>query len=663
MKSKFITKLCLRSAALARSVEAPFRATFVAIFFAVAGMTTAFAQSNALAFDGTDDAVNLGNTLGNFGTGDFTVELSIKTTQASQFVMAKRPVCGHASFWNLSIGDGQLVVEVDGDYSGGNYAAITTPKPINDGAWHHIALVRAAAQVTLYIDGVVAGANTMPATATLHNDAPLYLGVNGACGGLANFGGTMDEVRLWSVARSAADIIAFSKKSIAPSTAALTAYYPCDVAAATLTDATGHNYNGTMTGFTAAYLVADSPIAANAPIAANKPTLPASAAAPAASASQAAKPAAVQGGTSTDPADKGKSAGDIVDDLTKTKPLPTISVDKPTSTPVSDAVGGAGKDLANTSTVKTVTDNGTVKAIANNTEVKAVGNITADIVSGSGTTIVAKGTVNATEDLANGDFKNAGKELGNVGIGIVQTTSVGAAAPGVYDAGKDLTHGDFKGAKEDLARAGSAALQTDPRVAVGVAGAKEVLTNEALQQDLMKGTVAVGAPLANEMGVTAGTIAGVEAAGKVVIDATKPEAEAAIHAAQVAADDAARAKKAAEEEAARAKKVAEETAEKAKQVKSREDAERLAKETKAANEKQAAEDAEKARIFAAQEAEKARIVRERAEADARAVKENAARVAAEAAKRAAEAAAAAAANKAKNTGKKAVKAIKKAKFW
>jgi hypothetical protein len=253
-----------------------FKATFVAMLFTFAGITTVFAQSNALVFDGTDDAVNLGNTLGNFGTGDFTVELSIKTTLPSQFVVAKRPVCGHASFWNLSVSDGLLVVEVDGDYTGGNYAVVASPAVVNDGAWHHIALVRQATAVTLYIDGAVAGTNAMPATADLTNDAPLYIGVNGACGGRSNFGGTMDEVRFWSVARSAADIAAFSKQSIAPSTANLVAYYPCNDAAATLTDATGHNYNGTMTAFAANCWVADSPIAAAAVVA----TIPAPAVAP-----------------------------------------------------------------------------------------------------------------------------------------------------------------------------------------------------------------------------------------------------------------------------------------------------------------------------------------------------------------------------------------------
>ena len=249
-----------------------FKATFVAMLFTLAGMTTAFAQSNALAFDGTDDAVNLGNTLGNFGTGDFTVELSIKTILPSQFVMAKRPVCGHASFWNLSVSDGLLVVEVDGDYTGGNYAVITSPAVVNDGAWHHIALARQATVVTLYIDGAVAGANTMPATADLTNDAPFYIGVNGACGGRANFGGTMDEVRIWSVARSAADIAAFSKQNISPNIANLVAYYPCNGEGTTLSDATGHNYNGTMTGFAATCWGADSPISSQQPAVAKPAT-------------------------------------------------------------------------------------------------------------------------------------------------------------------------------------------------------------------------------------------------------------------------------------------------------------------------------------------------------------------------------------------------------
>ncbi|MEY4928088.1 MAG: hypothetical protein RI894_2524, partial [Bacteroidota bacterium] len=232
---------------------------------------------NALNFDGADDFVNLGTELGNFGTNDFTVELSLKTTNPSQFIIAKRPVCAHASFWNLSIANGSLVFEIDNDGSGRHYAAITAPTPITDGDWHHIAIVRAATLVSLYIDGILIEVKTTtvtlfrkvanvavpvplppsPAIINLNNTAPLYLGKNGACGGRSNFDGSLDELRIWNTARSIAEIIAYKNEAVPPTAPDLLAYYPCNQGAAegnnaaitTLTDVSLRKKNGILTNF------------------------------------------------------------------------------------------------------------------------------------------------------------------------------------------------------------------------------------------------------------------------------------------------------------------------------------------------------------------------------------------------------------------------------
>ena len=54
--------------------------------------------SGAFNFDGVDDYVSFGSTLGNFGTGNFTVDFWIRTTSTrDEEIIGKRPVCNHAS--------------------------------------------------------------------------------------------------------------------------------------------------------------------------------------------------------------------------------------------------------------------------------------------------------------------------------------------------------------------------------------------------------------------------------------------------------------------------------------------------------------------------------------------------------------------------------------
>jgi len=80
----------------------------------------------------------------------------------------------------------------------------TLPADLTDGGWHHLALVEEGARAVLYLDGVEAGLVTAPfgaATATA-----LTLG--------RGFVGELDEVRVWSAARTPAELAAWAQRPL-----------------------------------------------------------------------------------------------------------------------------------------------------------------------------------------------------------------------------------------------------------------------------------------------------------------------------------------------------------------------------------------------------------------------------------------------------------------
>src|SRR5439155_750496 len=129
-----------------------------------------------------------------------------------------------------------------------------------DGNWHHVAFVRerASGRKRIYVDGVLdvessAGVSTGDLSypngrPTSYPDSDPFL-VFGAekSGSLGtsiypSFNGWMDEIRVWSVARSAAEIDAARGQSVAPTTPGLALYLRLEEGSGTaLLDATGGN--------------------------------------------------------------------------------------------------------------------------------------------------------------------------------------------------------------------------------------------------------------------------------------------------------------------------------------------------------------------------------------------------------------------------------------
>jgi hypothetical protein len=170
----------------------------------------------AFSLDGVDDYITFGNTIGNFGTSDFTMDFWIKTnSNRLEGILGKRPVCMHSNFWDIRIGtttdqsSGIIIFELEQDSSGTTYKSLDGRTRANDGNFHHVAIVREGTTVSLYIDGILDASITTSGVMNLVNSADLIAGKSVCTGvdGTQFFSGLLDEVEIFYRALSPSEIL------------------------------------------------------------------------------------------------------------------------------------------------------------------------------------------------------------------------------------------------------------------------------------------------------------------------------------------------------------------------------------------------------------------------------------------------------------------------
>lgn len=159
------------------------------------------------------DYASFTQNVGNFGTGDFTVEVWVQTQSASgQVLLAKRNSGGHGSFWLLGMNNGVPYGELDQDGNATNYNVAAGTQAINDGQWHHVALVRQGNTTSLWVDGILSGSGASPGTTDISNSANVtagnfyYDGFGGSQPANAFLNGALDEVAIYDHALTALQI-------------------------------------------------------------------------------------------------------------------------------------------------------------------------------------------------------------------------------------------------------------------------------------------------------------------------------------------------------------------------------------------------------------------------------------------------------------------------
>ena len=213
--------------------------------------TGLMAQTYALDFDGEDDYVSVPHdNVFNWGSGAFTVSAWFKTssTTLTIAIVDKHWWGTYPTGWSLMLnknGVGTATFAI-GDGSNPNIN-VTGGSNLNDGKWHQAVAVRSAIDsYSLFIDGVNVGSSSSTKT-NIDNSYAIGIGAR-ATDPAFHFSGIIDEVRIWNVARTQAQIQEYMCKTLAGSEDNLVAYYKMtDGSGASLTDNSTNSNTGTLT--------------------------------------------------------------------------------------------------------------------------------------------------------------------------------------------------------------------------------------------------------------------------------------------------------------------------------------------------------------------------------------------------------------------------------
>jgi len=201
-------------------------------------------------------------------TGNFTVEAWFKTSSANYqhlvtvFDQNSPNIYGYDIFIDNI---GKINFEIGkntGSNQGTDAKIVKTSNAWNDGGWHHMAAVYNGSTMEIFIDGVSDGSVSWSNNAVYPSTIYPVIGASGnQPTPNENWNGSLDEVRIWSTARTSAQINANKNVELTGSESGLVVYYPLEsvltapTPSFTVSDKTGHgndmtNHSATNTSST-----------------------------------------------------------------------------------------------------------------------------------------------------------------------------------------------------------------------------------------------------------------------------------------------------------------------------------------------------------------------------------------------------------------------------
>jgi len=205
--------------------------------------------NNSLSFDGVDDYVHVGSIgISSINTRELWFKPNSLAGSSNQYFMD----FGSNNYWIQLLdvdGDGKLELRA----GAGNSTWLNGIAEFTDTAkWYYIAVtVNSSGILTIYVNG------------NYDNSGSVFSGFPGALvlgrygGGSQYFKGSIDEVRIWNVSRTQAEIKSDMAGAVCGNTSGLVAYYPFNQGIAggintgvtKADDVTANNNNGILTNF------------------------------------------------------------------------------------------------------------------------------------------------------------------------------------------------------------------------------------------------------------------------------------------------------------------------------------------------------------------------------------------------------------------------------
>ena len=213
-----------------------------------------FYAGNALAFDGTDDVVTIADDNSLHIAAGITLEALVYATKSSgiQNVISKSNNTTNTGYIFPRTDDGWANVTAY-LFIGGGWQTLSAAYPSLN-AWHHLAMTYDGITMRLYIDGIQKATKPMTGIIAINTNS---LALGNQPGFSENFGGYADELRVWNVVRTPAQILSAMNTELNPATqTGLVSYYTLNQGNAaglntglkTVMDQKGNN-NGTLVNF------------------------------------------------------------------------------------------------------------------------------------------------------------------------------------------------------------------------------------------------------------------------------------------------------------------------------------------------------------------------------------------------------------------------------
>ena len=183
--------------------------------------STAGKYGDCLSFNGTNQYAAVSNsTLGNIGTGNFTISAWVNTTSTNdQMFVAKQTSNNSNGLFNFGCSEGKVFCQIQGN-SGSNQLFFWGGRTINDGNWHFVTMVRSTSgstsTLTAYVDGVQDDYVTGTAASSVSNTQPLDIGcAESGTTPVTLFTGLIDDVRIFNSALDVSQIEALYNEPLA----------------------------------------------------------------------------------------------------------------------------------------------------------------------------------------------------------------------------------------------------------------------------------------------------------------------------------------------------------------------------------------------------------------------------------------------------------------